>query len=564
MPSEKIVIIGGVATGPKVAARLRRLDPNADITVIEKNQYISYGGCGLPLLVGGVVGSLDDLMSTASGAIRNVEFFLKEKNVRVLTGMIAKSIDRESKKVFISSVDESNDSALMELPYDKLVLATGAEPFIPPVPGADLPGVVTLHKPQDAIKLKEGLGAGAKNIVIVGGGLIGLETAEGLAGPKKSVTIIEREKRLASNMLDEEMAILVKDRLELNLVDVLLNESIVEIREVVEGDKTYKIVKTTNKELKADLVIMACGVRPNSKLAKECGLTVGITGGIIVDRKLRTSDPNIYAGGDCVENTCRITNRPTFLPLASIANKQGRVIANNIYGLEDEYPGVIGTSAFQVFEFNVGKTGLTEGQALAAGYQAVVSLTSGLDATHYHPNHSAGTIKLIADQKTGKILGAQAVGTGDVIKRIDVVSAVIAMNGTVDDLRNLDLCYAPVYATAIDLVIHAANTMDNILKGNAQRLLPGLLAGSNDSLILDVRSKEESAGSPFKVEQAINIPLNQLRERLAEVPVEKNIITICPLGIRAYEASRILQNAGYKNAHFLAGGLRALPEDDKL
>lgn len=561
MSIKNIVIIGGVATGPKVAARLRRLDPEANITVIEKNEYISYGGCGLPLFVGGVVRELDDLMSTSSGAIRNVEFFLKEKNANVLSGVLAESINREKKEVTIVHNSTQKKEVLS---YDKLVLATGAEPFIPPVPGTNLPGVVTLHKPQDALALKEGLAAGAKNIVIVGGGLIGLEAAEALADPRKTVTVIERENRLASNMLDEEMALLVKDRLELNLVDVLVGESITAIEEVADENGTSKIVKTDNHTLEADLVLLACGVRANSKLAVEAGLTVGKTGGIVVNENMVTSDPDIYAGGDCVENIDRITKRAIHLPLASIANKQGRVIANNIAGIEDKFPGVLGTSAFQVFKLNVGKTGLTEAQAKAAGFEPVVSITSGLDATHYHPSHAAGTIKLIADSATGKIIGAQAVGDGDVIKRIDVIATTIALNGTVDDLRNLDLCYAPVYSTAIDLVIHAGNALDNVIKGNANRLMPTELPKLENVLYIDVRSAEEAKGNPFKTEQCVNIPLGELRERLSEIPKEKELITICPLGIRAYEGSRILQNAGLSAAKFLAGGLRALPEDEKI
>ncbi|MGF7184558.1 NADPH-dependent 2,4-dienoyl-CoA reductase/sulfur reductase-like enzyme/rhodanese-related sulfurtransferase [Desulfitispora alkaliphila] len=563
MKAKKIVIIGGVATGPKVAARLRRLDPEADITVIEKGEHISYGGCGLPLLVGGVVGELNDLKSTASGAIRNNEYFLKEKGVDFLTGTEVEKINKTDKEVVVYNKRENKR---VSLSYDKLVIATGAEAVIPPVPGSKLPGVVTLHKPQDAITVKENLSKDIENIVIVGGGLIGLETAEALADPRKTVTVIEREDRLASNMLDMEMAQLVKDRLELNMVDVLVGESITEIIEQEVDGKTTKVVKTEKNSLQADLVIMACGVRPNTKLAQDSGIEVGVTGGIKVNEYLQTSVPDIYAGGDCVENIDIVSKKPVHLPLASIANKQGRVIANNIAGIEETFPGVLGTSAFPIFELNVGKTGLTEAQAMAAGFDPVVSLSSGLDATHYHPEHAPGTIKLIAEKSTGKILGAQAVGVGDVIKRIDIISTAIYYGGTVDDLRRVDLCYAPVYATAIDLVNHAANTLENVMKGYAKTIKPTevteKLKNPDNLLFLDVRSPNEAKANPYQTEHSINIPLNEIRDRLTEIPQGKEVITVCPMGIRAYEAFRVLKHNGYENTCFIAGGLKAIPEEE--
>lgn len=562
----KVVIVGGVATGPKVGARLRRLMPDADITVIEKNEYISYGGCGLPLFVGNVVKGINDLMSTTTGAIRNPEYFLNVKNFKVLSGTVVEEIDRANKEIVIYKNSEGSDAKRERLSYDKLVLATGGEAVYPPIPGLDLPGVHVLQKPQDGLAIKEGIATGAKNIVVIGGGLIGLEAVEAFADPKRTVTVIERENALLGNMLDEDLAPLVKDLLEDNMVDVLLGETVTEIQEQANTDGSKSlIVKTNNDELEADLVLLAVGVKPNSKLAQACGLEVGVTGGIKVDEYLTTSDPDIYSGGDCAEKIHRVSNKPVHVPLASIANKQGRVIANNIAGLNEKFPGVVGTTACQLFEFNIGKTGLSEAEARNAGFNPVAGIVSGLDATHYHPSHNSGSIKLIADAESGKLLGAQAVGNGDVIKRIDVIAATIAMNGTIYDLKHMDLAYAPVFATAIDLVIHAASALENVKDELVDVVMPSVLAelieSDKDFVVLDVRSGKEVKGNPKDDERVINIPLSELRGRLDELPKDKEIITACPLGVRAYEAYRILKGAGFSGVKSIAGGFKTLPYD---
>jgi NADPH-dependent 2,4-dienoyl-CoA reductase/sulfur reductase-like enzyme/rhodanese-related sulfurtransferase len=563
----KIVIVGGVATGPKVAARLRRLLPEVEITVIEQNEYISYGGCGLPLYLGGVVNSLEELMTTPSGAIRDQDYFNREKNIIFLTGTVVESIDRTRKEVVIYEKGEELAGKRRRLSYDKLVLATGAEPVIPQVPGITLPGVSALHRPQDALGLKENLAAGAKRIVIIGGGLIGLEAAEALAGSWRQVTVVEREESLVNNLLDEELAGLLTQWLEANGVEVVLGESLIKISEQIKDDeKKTKLVQTSGQVFEADMVLLACGVRANTKLAQSCGLEVGDAGGIVIDEFLTTSDPNIFAGGDCVENCHRVSGKPVYLPLASIANKQGRVIANNIAGLQDSFPGVTGTVAFPVFDLNVGKTGLTESQAVETGYRPIVSITSGLDATHYHPVHGGGTVKLVADAKSGKLLGGQVIGKGEVIKRLDVIATVIALGGTYQDLQRVDLSYAPGYATPIDLVIHSANSMENIAHGLVESLGPGEFARQSPDvmkILIDVRSQREVKTNPFRPGEALHIPLVELRECLGEIPKDKEIVTICPLGVRAYDAAMTLRGAGFNKVKYLAGGLRALTDEFK-
>lgn len=563
MEGKRIVIVGGVATGPKTAARLRRLMPEAQITVIEQNEYISYGGCGMPLYVGGLIPSINDLMTTTAGIVRNTDYFKREKDINFLSGTVAETIDRVKKEVVIYDKNSGAGGKRRRLPYDKLVLATGAEPIYPPVPGTNLPGVLALHCPQDALALKQKIDASVKNIVIVGGGLIGLEVAEALNHRKRKIVIVEKENVLLSSMLDPDLAPLLEENVEANGVEVLLGESVIAIEEYSREGHNVKLVRTTNHALEADLVVLACGVKPNTRLARECGLRIGSTGGIVVDEYLTTSDPDIFAGGDCVENIHRITGQPCYLPLASIANKQGRVIANNIAGMNEKFPGVLGTTAVRVFDVNVGRSGLTEEQAKAAGFNTVTSIVSGLDATHYYPMHGSGIVKLIADRDNGRLLGVQVIGEGDVIKRLDVIASVIAMEGTIDDLRQMELAYAPMFATAIDLANHLANTLKNIQDELLEVVMPSALVkmtqDNQDLVFLDVRTENEVRMRPLNKPNVINIPLGELRERLNEVPRDRLVIVLCPLGVRAYEAVRVLKGAGFENVKSLAGGLKALP-----
>jgi len=405
-----IVVIGGGACGFKAACRARRRDPDAEITVIEATRYPSLGRCGLPYYVGGIVNSIDDLRKTLAGAVRDVDYFKSIKNIDVLIETKAEKIDRNRKVVHIVKKDGSTD----EIPYDYLVISTGARPIRLNLPNADAEGVVTLFDPDDAETIlnlweEEAL----EKAIIIGGGLIGLEMAEALSRLNVEVTIVEIMDYILPALLDREMAMLVQSYLVEKGIKVLTGSRVTEI---IAKDGKAAGVKVDGKEIEAQLVLMAVGVKPNVELAKDAGLTIGETGAIKVNERLQTSDPNIYAGGDCVENIHLITGKPIYMPLGTIANKHGRVIGDNITGGNSTFPGVLGTTIFKVFDLNVARTGLSEKQAKELGYEVITALVPGPDRSHYYPGQKPIRIKLIADAKSGKILGAQIVGLGVVDK----------------------------------------------------------------------------------------------------------------------------------------------------
>ena len=433
----KIVVIGGGAAGLKAAARARRRDPDAEITVIEASEYPSFGRCGLPYYVGGVIHELENLMETTYGAIRDAQYFKKVKDIDVLTKTRAERIDRKRKIVEITRNGSSD-----EIPYDYLVIATGSVPAKLNVPGSDAEGVLSLNSPEDAEKIVEmWMNDEVEHAVIVGGGLIGMECAEAFSRLEFGVTIVELMDHILPGLLDAEMAALVTKYLESKGVKILTNSSVKEI--LTDGDRVTG-VRVGDKTIDAQMVLVAIGVRPNTKLAKDAGLEIGETGAIKVNEYLQTSDPSIYAGGDCVENKHIVTGKPIYVPLGSTANKHGRVIGDNVTGGKSIFPGVVGTTIFKVFDFNVAKTGLTEKQAIEMGYEPITAVISSPDRLHNFPGQKPIRIKLVAD-KTGKLLGAQIVGLGAVDKRIDVIATALHFGATIDDVANLDLAYAPPY-----------------------------------------------------------------------------------------------------------------------
>jgi NADPH-dependent 2,4-dienoyl-CoA reductase/sulfur reductase-like enzyme/rhodanese-related sulfurtransferase len=551
----KVVIIGGVATGPKVAARLRRLEPEAEITILEKGEQISYGACGLPLYLGNLVPQLNELMMTSAGLMRDVEFFQEQKDIRFLTRTEALKIDRVGKTVHARNIQSGVEQII---PYDTLVLATGAKAFVPPMPGVNLGQIFTLHRPQDAQKLKQVIQAKKlKHVTILGAGLIGLEVADALAGPRLKVTLCEAGAHVLPKLLDPEMAQLVERQMQGRGVDIRLSSRI----QAFEGDADGNVCRVVTEQgnIETEAVIIAAGVRPEVELAREAGLKIGVTGAIQVDKQMRTSDPIIYAGGDCAEQIHAITGKPVYIPLASTANKQGRVIADNIAGKSVEFTSIMGTSVLQAFDLNIGRTGLGEVEAQELGYNVITSLSSGLDATHYYPMHASITIKLIADRESGLLLGAQICGAGESIKRLDVVATALKFRTTVEELASLDLGYAPPYATAIDVLIHAANTLENKRQGLIQGITPEIvlqrLAAREELCFIDVREPEEVEANPLSVGQVLTIPLGDLRERWAEIPRNARVITVCELGIRGYEAACILKGKGQNQVAYLEGGM---------
>jgi NADPH-dependent 2,4-dienoyl-CoA reductase/sulfur reductase-like enzyme/rhodanese-related sulfurtransferase len=552
-----------VATGPKTAARLRRLNPEAEITIMEKGKVLSYAGCGMPYFVSGDVAESHNLMDTPAGIIRDSLFFLNVKGVTVLDHTLAEKIDRQAKTVSGVHLETGESKTL---PFDKLVLATGGTPIELPIEGKNLNHVFRLWQPEDALSMREFIyERRPKKAVIIGGGLIGIEMTEALAKQGLQVAVVEMLPFVLPGLLDEEVSANLTRHLRSRDVDVRCGTRVTRI----EGDDQGNVQKviTDQGEIFADLVLISVGVRPNSKLAKEAGLEIGPIGDIRVNEYLQTNDPDIYAGGDCVRNIHLLTGKPVFAPMGSTANKHGRVIANNIMGYGEKFKGILSTVVVKVFDYNVGKSGLTETQAREAGFEVVTTLVPSSDIPHYYPTKKPLLLKLIADRKTRKLLGIQGVGPGEVVKRIDVLATAMTLGATIDDLPALDLGYAPPYSTAIDIAAHAANVLRNKIDGIAPFLTPRevkeMADRGEDFLLLDVRSPEEFKEKRIEDPRLKLVPLGMLRRRIAEIPRDKNIVTLCKAGLRAYEAQTILAGAGFKDVRIMDGGVEGWPYEVK-
>ena len=550
----KVIVIGGVAAGPKAAAKIMRLNPEAEVTLLEKGKFISYAGCGLPYYVSGVVKEQKDLMSTPIGVLRDPAFFQMVKNVKVLTETEALEIDRARKRVRARRNGAAED---FWLDYDKLVVATGARPVVPPVPKVTLEGITTLHSLADAERIKALVAqAKAREVVMIGGGLIGVEAVEALAECDCRVTLVEMMPQIL-RMLDWEMARLVERHMEAQGITVMTDTKVT----AFEGEGHVTGVLTSRGRLPADLVVLGIGVKPNVDLARSAGLQIGPTGALQVDTGMRSSDPDIYAAGDCAESTDLVTGKPCYVPMGSTANKQGRVAAINICGGRDEFPGVLGSTVCRVFDFCVARTGLTEAAARQQGYELTTVLVPESDQPHYMPTAKALIIKLVVDTRTRKLLGAQAVGAGADDKRMDVAAMAITAGMTADQLSKVDLCYAPPYSPALDNIITAANVARNKLDGQVVGITPmevkARLDAKEDFVLLDVRSPAEHQQE--RLANTTLIPLGALRSRLGELPKEKEIVAFCKVSLRGYEAARILQGAGFKRVRVMDGGLAVWP-----
>jgi NADPH-dependent 2,4-dienoyl-CoA reductase/sulfur reductase-like enzyme/rhodanese-related sulfurtransferase len=547
-----IVIVGGGAAGLKAAARARRRDAEANITVVEAGKYVSMARCGLPYFVGGLIHEIDNLRETTYGVVRDEEYFRKLMDVEVLTLTRAIEIDRNRKIVKVSR-NGSED----ELNYDYLVLSTGARPVRPPIDGLDGEGVFNLFDPEDAERIVDfWMENEPQKAVVIGAGLIGLESSEALVNLDIDVTVVELMDQIVPGLLDQEMARYVQEHLVEKGVKILTSTKV----EKVIGD-SEKRVMAGGKEIPADIILVAAGVKPNVELARKAGLKIGDTGAISVNDRLQTSDPHIFAGGDCVENIHLLTGKKVYVPLGSTANKHGRVIGTNVTGGDDRFPGILGTTIFKIFDYTVGRTGLTEKQALDAGINAVSVLVPGPDRAHYYPGVSYIRFKLVVDAETRKIIGAQCAGSGAVDKRIDVIVTAVSAGMTIDTLSNLDLAYAPPYSTALDVVITAANTTRNKLEGLYESIKPDDLRRKIDAgeevVLLDVRSEEEVRQRKLEIGtvKVVNIPILELRDRVNELPKDEMIVTVCQVGLRSYVAARILRGIGFKNVRALEGGV---------
>ncbi|HSW39835.1 MAG TPA: FAD-dependent oxidoreductase [Acidobacteriota bacterium] len=554
----RVLIIGGVAAGPKAAAKIIRLMPDADVSIIEKDRFFSYAGCGLPYYISGKIKEQRELMETPAGVMRDAAYFKSVKNLHVYSSMEALEIYRDRKQVRAKDLVTGVESLL---PYDKLVLATGASPVIPPIPGIDRRNVFTLHGVHSAEEIKSVLpGRKVNDVVVIGGGLIGVEATEALAAHGCRITIVEMLPQILG-MLDWEMARLVENYMESKGVRIMTGTKALGL-EGLGTEGSVERVRTDKGDIPAGMVIMAIGVRPNVGLARQCGLDIGkTTGAIRVDDHMRTSDPDIYAAGDCVECVDRITGHPCYVPLGSTANKQGRVAAVNICGGNEVFPGIIGSSICKIFDYCAGRTGLTEKAAIGAGYDVIAAMVPGADRAHYMPESRTLLVKMVADKATGKLLGVQVSGPGDGAKRIDVAATAITAGMTLDDIACLDISYAPPYASAMDNLITAANVARNKRDGYMVGISAGeirkKLEANEDFCLLDVRSPDEYAAA--RLPKSTLIPLGELRGRLAEVPRDKEIVTYCAISLRGYEAACILRGAGFKDVKVLDGGMAMWP-----
>jgi NADPH-dependent 2,4-dienoyl-CoA reductase/sulfur reductase-like enzyme/rhodanese-related sulfurtransferase len=555
----KIVIIGGVAAGPKAAARLRRLDPTAEITIIERDDLVSYAGCGTPYYIKGDIAEFNELIETPVGTPRDAAFFRKVKDISVLTRTLAEKVDRERKTVSVISLDTSERK---ELSYDKLVLATGGTPVLPPIPGIDLKHVYTLRSPHDAAAIRDAIESGSvKRAAVVGAGLIGLEMCEALSARGLEVTVIEMMPHLLPGLLDVETATFAMRHAQSQGITGIMGERVVAIEGNGEGS-VHKVV-TEHQSIEADIVIVAVGVRPNDQLARDAGLDVAPKGGIIVNEFMQTSDPDIYAGGDCTLCKHIVSGQTVYVPLGSTANKHGRVIGSNLAGHKETFPGIAGTAVAKHCDFNIGCTGLTEQKAKELGYNVVTCLSPAPDHAHYYPGAKVIYTKLVVDADTRKVLGVQVVGPGEAAKRIDVVATALCFGATVDDLAFLDLGYAPPYSGALDNVIHAANIVRNKLDGVAKTISPievkAKIDAGEDFVWLDVRGPAEYEAMRIEDPRVKLLPLGKLRASLDQLPKDKEIIPFCKISLRGYEAQCILEGAGFENVRFMDGGVVGWP-----
>lgn len=556
---KKVLVIGGVAAGTKAASRIIRRDPDVEVIILEKGEIISYGACGMPFFIADLVKDHTELQTTPIGVIRDTGFFKNVKGVKVLIKTRADEIDRAKKIVKAVNIETREQ---LEFSYDKLVLAVGGTPVIPPLDGIGLNNIFKLSTAEDSLAIKAKISSGSvKNAVIIGAGLIGIEMIEAFKMWNVDVTIVEKEESVLPALLDREMGYLFKNFLKSKGVRILTSETVVRFKD--DGNGNLAKVITDKNELDADLVLMSIGVRPAVDLAKKAGIKIGETGAIEVNQYFQTSDPDIYAGGDCAENIHRLTGSKIFAPMGSTANKHGRSIADHITGLAVPFPGVLGTGICKVFEYNVGCTGLSEKDARVQGYDVETVITPAPDKPHFYPGNAPIIIKLVADKKTEKILGVQILGPGDVAKRIDIVASAMSFGATAEQLSNLDLAYAPPFSSAMDNIITAAHVMMNKFIGLARAVsalqVKEKLDNNEDFLFLDVRSPGEYKEVRIKHLNVKLVPLGMLRGELDNLPRDKEIIAFCKISLRGYEAQRILDANGFKDVKFMDGGVIAWP-----
>ena len=539
----KVVIVGGVAGGATAAARIRRLDEQAEIIVFERSGYISYANCGLPYYIGGVIEDPEEL------TLQTPESFFSRFRVCMKVHHEVTAINRDRKTVTVRDLETGS---VFEESYDKLLLSPGAKPLIPDLPGIDSSKLFTLRTVEDTFRIKEFVDRNKpKSAVIVGGGFIGLEMAENLRHLGMEVTIVQRPKQLM-NPFDPDMASFIHSEVRKYGVKLALGHTVEGFRETGSG---VEVLLKDSDPIAADMVVLAIGVTPESTLAKEAGLELGLKDSILINDRMETSDPNIFAVGDAIQVKHFVTGQDTLIALAGPANKQGRIAADNICGGDSRYLGSQGSSVIKVFDMTAASTGLNETNAKKAGISADTVILSPMSHAGYYPGGKVMTMKVVFEKETYRLLGAQIVGYDGVDKRIDVLATAIHAGLKATDLKDLDLAYAPPYASAKDPVNMAGFMIDNISKGLKQWHLEDAdkLPRDGSVTLLDTRTVGEFRRG--HIEGFRNIPVDELRERIGELETGKPVYVICQSGLRSYIATRILEGYGFESYNF-AGGFR--------
>ncbi len=540
----KIVIIGGVAGGASAAARLRRLDERAEIVVLERTGYISYANCGLPYYIGGVIEDPEDL------TLQTPESFFARFRVDMRVRHEATAIHPERKTVSVKNLETGEE---FEEAYDKLLLSPGAKPTQPKLPGVGLKKVFTLRTVEDTFRIKEYLNAHhPKSAVLAGGGFIGLELAENLRELGMEVIIVQRPRQLM-NPFDPDMASFLHSEVRRHGVRLALGHT---VEGFAEKDGGVEVLLKDETPLRADMVVLAIGVTPDTALAKEAGLELGLKGSIVVNDRMETSVPDIYAVGDAVQVKHYVTGQDAVISLAGPANRQGRIAADNICGGDSRYPGSQGSSVLKIFDMTAAVTGVTESAAKRAGLDADAVILSPMSHAGYYPGGRLMTMKVVFEKSTCRLLGAQLVGYEGVDKRVDVLATAIHAGLTAIQLKDLDLAYAPPYSSAKDPVNMAGFLVENLAKGVVKQFRIedlGRLPHDGSATLLDVRTGGEYRRG--HIEGFRNIPVDELRERLGEIERGKPVYVLCQSGLRSYVACRILAGHGF-DAYNFAGGYR--------
>jgi len=560
MEKRKIVVIGGSAAGAKAAARARRLDQQAEITIVQKSPELSMASCGYPYYVGGTFGERKQLLATPTGVVRDPVFFQKTKKITALTETECVRIDRENKQVVCRDLRDGSESMLS---YDKLVLAMGAKANPLPVPGRELDGITTFLTMQDTDFLHDRCATGdVKQAVVIGGGLIGVESCEALRSKGIEVTLVEMEQQVLT-FLDLQLAMLVANHMRSKGVELRTGMKLE--RFVGDNGKLTAVQLANGEVIDCQLAVMATGVRPNVDIAAAAGLEIGKLGGLEVNPYMQTSDPDIYGAGDCVECTHLLTNRKVYAPMGDLANLQGRVLGENIIeGNTATFPGTQQTVICKAFDFGAGATGLSERAARNLG---MTDIETVVNASPDKPGFMGAKLlisKLLVEKSSGRILGYQCVGAGDVSRQLATAAMAVRGNLTLNELVCADLPYAPPYSLAIDHFIASAHIMENKVKGRLKTItaaeVHARIEAGNPPLFIDGRGPDEHEVLRLGVGEQY-IPLGMIRNVLADLPQDKTteIVCFCKISLRGYELALILESEGYSNVKVMEGGIMAWP-----